>query len=255
VGVRVNLLFRQDLQKVGSILRETFNVTSEEDAGRRLSEVQFGYQSTHYVVGLKPDWLQIPTLRDLGGLKVEIQVRTLAQHIWAAASHKLQYNREESVPPPLRRTIHRVSALLETADLELERALDDREAYIHEAVESAKPAEVLNVDLLESILSESFPEENKVSFEQYANVLEELFAMGITTAAQLRELIARQMKHVKACEKDSLEEARSKERSGSTKSRFGRSVYFTHAGMLRVALAGELGKKYAPYLNAMDGRR
>jgi ppGpp synthetase/RelA/SpoT-type nucleotidyltranferase len=32
----------------------------------------------------------------LGGLRAEVQVRTTAQHIWAAASHKLQYKHEES---------------------------------------------------------------------------------------------------------------------------------------------------------------
>jgi ppGpp synthetase/RelA/SpoT-type nucleotidyltranferase len=60
----------------------------------------------------------------------ELQLRTLAQHIWAVASHKLQYKREASVPVPIRRSINRVSALLEMVDLEFDRVLLEREQYV-----------------------------------------------------------------------------------------------------------------------------
>lgn len=59
----------------------------------------------------------------MSGLKAEVQVRTVTQHVWAAASHVLQYKQEASVPLPVRRSIYRVSALLETVDLEFERVL------------------------------------------------------------------------------------------------------------------------------------
>jgi putative GTP pyrophosphokinase len=238
IGVRTILLFRQDLEKVGTALREIFEVVSVEDAGARLSDVQFGYQSQHYVVGLRADWLKIPTFRGLDGLNVEIQVRTLAQHIWAAASHKLQYKQEQSVPPPLRRTIHRVSALLETVDLELERVLNERKTYITDVTDSPKPSETLNVDLVEAILKELFPLENiDVEEEEYAELLEELFLLQITTASQLRELIKKNHKEVEAKEKELLEDSMNDDHAGTSPDRTARGVYFTHVGLARTALS------------------
>ena len=76
------------------------------------------------------DWLNVPTFREFKGLRAELQIRTLAQQLWAAASHKLQYKRESSVPYPIRRSIHRVAALLETVDLELERVLSERDPHL-----------------------------------------------------------------------------------------------------------------------------
>ena len=133
IGIRIILLFRRDIVTVSKLLAETFEVLSTEDTATRLSEAQFGYQSLHHIIRVPKSWLSVPTFFDLGELKTEIQLRTLAQHIWAAASHKLQYKHEESVPPPIRRSIHRVSALLETVDLEFERVLTDRGTYIAEA--------------------------------------------------------------------------------------------------------------------------
>src|SRR6185437_7926382 len=132
------------------------------------------------------------TFAALGELQIEIQVRTLAQHIWAAASHKLQYKHEQSVPPPLRRSIHRVSALLEIVDLEFERVLLERREYVGEKVAAPAGSERLNVDLVEITLGEIFPPENREDQEAYDELLDELFSMGIETVKQLREMLLRQ---------------------------------------------------------------
>ncbi len=117
IGVRAILLFRKDLKIADKLISKTFHVLHKEDTATRLADDSFGYQSQHYVVQLPKSWSKIPSFSELGTIRVELQVRTLAQHIWAAASHKLQYKKENSVPPPLRRAISRVSALLETVDL------------------------------------------------------------------------------------------------------------------------------------------
>ena len=109
VGVRAILLARTDLDKIDELIRSTFEVTSSEDTGDRLGEARFGYQSLHYTIKVPLIWLEIPTMADFEDIQVEVQVRTLAQHIWAAASRKLQYKNEASVPPPIRRAINRDS--------------------------------------------------------------------------------------------------------------------------------------------------
>ena len=249
IGVRTILLFRQDLEKVGNVLRETFNILSVEDAGARLSEVQFGYQSQHYIVEFKPDWLKIPTFSGFSGLKAEIQVRTLAQHIWAAASHKLQYKQEQSVPPPLRRTIHRVSALLETVDLELERVLNERKSYISEATETPKPSETLNVDLIKEILKEFYPDENSTGSENYAELLEELFKLNITTSSDLREVVEKNLGASMDGEKKAVQAAKEGGRYRTTAERLSRGVFYSHVGLARQALKAAFGGRYRKVLS------
>src|SRR5260370_6276155 len=129
IGLRIILLFRRDLTAACHIIEKTFHVVDKEDASARLAEMQFGYQSLHYIIELPKEWLAVPSFQDFSGFRAEIQARTLAQHIWAASSHILQYKLEQSAPAPVRRSIHRVSQLLETAHLEFERALNDPEEY------------------------------------------------------------------------------------------------------------------------------
>ncbi len=244
VGIRTILLFRRDLTVAGDLLCSTFSVMSSEDIGMRLPEAQFGYQSRHYIVQLPKAWLAIPSFSQLGGLLSEIQVRTLAQHIWAAASHKLQYKHEESVPQPIRRTIYRVSALLETVDLEFERVLEERQHYIERDTIALQPTEPLNVDLVESILSELLPEENKEQPEEYAELLTDLSHFKIHTASDLRALIQANLDAI-------IEEDQSKVRTASGDGKYyyddpdgeriHRGVYFTHVGLVRTALEKAFG--------------
>src|ERR1700693_5111858 len=112
-GIRIIALFRRDLDRIERILETNLKILYKEDTFGRLSENQFGYGSIHYEVEPPPEWMQVPTLRKLEGLRAEIQVRTGSQHIWAATSHILQYKKEAHVPPPMRRAINRVAALLE----------------------------------------------------------------------------------------------------------------------------------------------
>jgi ppGpp synthetase/RelA/SpoT-type nucleotidyltranferase len=122
VGLRIVLLFKRDLIQMDDLLRRVFDVLEKTDSADKLADSQFGYQSVHYVVKL-PTRESRGSVADLRPLMAEIQVRTLGQHLWATASHKLLYKREESVPQFSKRTFHRVSALLETVDLELEQIL------------------------------------------------------------------------------------------------------------------------------------
>ncbi|WP_420266646.1 hypothetical protein [Candidatus Magnetominusculus dajiuhuensis] len=55
---------------------------------------------------------------------VEIQVRTLAQHLWAAASHYLNYKERKDVASPFLRPMGRISALLDMVDDEYDRLLN-----------------------------------------------------------------------------------------------------------------------------------
>ena len=245
IGVRLILLFRSDLTLVEKLIRNTFDVIKSEDTAKRLGESQFGYQSQHYVVKLPKKWLEIPSMSDFGDFKVEIQLRTLAQHIWAAASHKLQYKYEESVPPPLRRAIHRVSALLEIVDLEFERVLEERQSYRDFGISATNEFEPLNVDLLASVLNEIFPKANRDENEPYAKLLNELKQLSVRTSVELKTLLKKHYNSVMKAEYQQVAR-KSKEKDfmdPDEENRIKRGVFFIHVGLARAALQREFGER------------
>ncbi|EHB7710598.1 hypothetical protein JV469_004706, partial [Escherichia coli] len=172
VGIRLIMLFKRDVEKVISCLKEHFIILKQENKLDELDEDRFGYQSHHYVIQPPEEWLRVPSFSDFKNMKVEVQIRTLSQHIWAAASHKLQYKKEQSVPLPLRRAINRVSALLEVVDFEFERVLSEREGYVETS--RLDRGTMLDVELLKMIAASELPPDNKSDDENYDDLLSEL---------------------------------------------------------------------------------
>lgn len=228
IGVRVIVLFRRDLVGTDQLIRSTLQVEQSEDTSTRLAESQFGYQSLHYIARFPAGWLSIPTFHEFSDLRAEIQIRTVAQHIWAASSHKLQYKHEESVPEPLRRSIYRVSALLETVDLEFDRLLAERELYVNRQISSSSKDDVLNVDILGRVLTELLPAKNKKEPEDYADLLVDLQHFGVNTEDTLRAILA---KHMTAVLSKDARDARERRRAH----------YYRHVGLARTALRLEVG--------------
>jgi putative GTP pyrophosphokinase len=243
VGVRAILLFRSDLQTAIAAISNTFKVISIEDTGARLDDSQFGYQSQHLIVQLPTGWETIPSFKDLTDLRAEIQVRTVSQHIWAAASHKLQYKQEQNVPPPLRRTIYRISALLETVDLELDRVLEERRTYA-EGAASASSKQPLNVDLLASVLDDFFPAINKSQTEDYSDLLGDLTALGIDNADQLRTVLKATKNAALKTDAERVKEelAAKTAPDHATLARIQKGVFYTHVGLARTALRHHFGR-------------
>jgi GTP pyrophosphokinase len=230
-GLRLILLFQRDVDKVDKLLSNTFEVVERDNTQERQKTTEFGYQSVHYLIKLPDSWLEPPTMRRFKNLTAEIQVRTVAQHIWAAASHVLQYKQEAGVPESVRRSIHRVAALLEVVDLEFERVLEEREAYREDeyGVYLNSPDTVLNVDILEHILDSELPPNNKVPNESYAELLEDLSRASITTLGDLNDLFC---EHLEAA----LEQEEYALIHQCRIPRPKHAVYFTHTALVRVAI-------------------
>ena len=143
----------------------------------------------HCIVKIPDAWTSLPTFADCQALQAEIQLRTIAQHTWAEASHLLQYKHESSVPFEVRRSINRVAALLETVDLEFERVLSERDSYIAAILIEPNATEPLNVDTLKAILDARLPDANRSDHEDYADLEKYLKENGIETAKQLHGII------------------------------------------------------------------
>jgi putative GTP pyrophosphokinase len=250
-GLRIVLLFERDLRLVSRVIEDNLDIIRREDTRDRLGVGEFGYGSIHYEVAAPDSWLKVPTLRALAGLHGEVQVRTASQHIWAEASHILQYKKETDVPPTLRRSINRAAALLEVVDLEFERVLSVREEYL--AAAPMAPEGVLNSDSLRIILDEMWPKENKDAIENYSELLEDLKHFNFGTAEQLRKLIIdhrddalQEDQRLVATKQKDLNDGR--EPFGTTKERMSKGVYLTHLGLTRTAIEKELGTDFTAYL-------
>jgi putative GTP pyrophosphokinase len=250
VGFRIVLQFMRDVDRVCSLIENTFKVKDRYDTVKRLKEDQFGYSSVHFVVELPAEWLAVPTMAGLANLRAEIQVRTTAQHIWAEASQTLQYKNENAVPQTLKRAIYRVSALLETVDLEFERVLTDRDSYKSEVAPIAPPTDPLNVDTIQQILEANWPSANKDASDDYSSLLTDLNHFGITTVGSLQALISKWHDHMIAKDAEIVKRLRrddEKEYVSSDAKRLEAGVYFTHEGLTRVALSNEFPEEWQKY--------
>jgi len=180
-------------------------------------------------------------MSDLGDLRVEFQVRTLAQHIWAVVSHKLQYKQEESVPKQLVRSLNRASALLETVDLEFERVLAERKVYIEVDLPKVRDDEPLNVDLIESILKEFFPLQNlNPDGEFYETLLQDFAILSIATVSDLRNLLSTHSRNAMEVEEQLVREP-TEAASHIFKERLARGVFLSHTGLAHRTLKIRFG--------------
>ncbi len=263
IGIRLILLFKRDITRVSELIENHFSVIKKYNTEDRLEENQFGYLSIHEIVQLPDEWLKIPTLAPFSNLKCEIQIRTLVQHAWSEASHIFQYKNEADIPKPLKRTIGRLSALLETVDLEFERVLNERDEYKQDITTSTrKNEETLNVDLLYNILNTYFPNigDNSKDLSGYSNLMKDLNSLGYNTDNELKSLIEKYRDQLMINQKKLAEEllqnykqtGRLTDNDGmmyaadrNAMNRLKSGHYYTPIGMIRAILAIHLQKSWS----------
>lgn len=154
-GVRVICYYNEDLFSIDEIIQEQFIVISYSNKSNELSDNQFGYASNHYVIKLKEEWLQAPNYRGLEKLKVEIQVRTILMHSWAAISHKLLYKKNDDVPKEFKRKLNRLSALIELADEQFDDIKNMKIEYQNKVISGENIS--LNIDSFVALMNNYFP--------------------------------------------------------------------------------------------------
>ncbi|NSL88660.1 hypothetical protein ECE50_017600 [Chitinophaga sp. Mgbs1] len=261
IGIRIICLLKADVIRVRKLIRDNFNIIREEDTEERLSESEFGYSSIHYEVKIKSEWLHLPTFKRYEDLKFEIQLRTASQHIWAAVSHKFQYKREADVPKPLKRSINRISALLETCDNEFERIINERQIYVDsiEVSDYADDAE-LDVEMLQEILKEYLPTKNKGGNEKYSDLLSDLHFFNVKTKSNFIELISNNIEQAIESDTENVKEYLADELMQASfpsyyLERAESGVFFNHVGLIREMLRTAFGdKEVSEYLRKRHGQ-
>lgn len=109
----------RDLIQATTLLVEDREDKGVEHSGRR----SFGYSGLH--LSVRPVDVGVdPPEHACGALeRIEIQLRTQTQHAWAEVEHELRY-KGATIEDAESRELHRIAALLETADGMLSRLVD-----------------------------------------------------------------------------------------------------------------------------------
>src|SRR5690606_13584738 len=107
---------------------------------------KFGYSSIHLILKIKENWTSAPQWEKHKNKIIEVQIRTLSEHIWAETSHFLFYKRDENIPDILNRDLSRVAALLEIVDEKLQNIKIKLEKHF-DYISTAPYSEILKLDL------------------------------------------------------------------------------------------------------------
>lgn len=128
VGVRIMAFFRGDLTQIERMTRRLLEVVEESyiDKGDLLGVESFGYRSVQFEGRTRGGG----AFKEFeAGLPVEVQIRTMLEHVWAEVEHDFRYKPQSEPPSPeINRRFALTAALLEQADRNLDdirRALDD----------------------------------------------------------------------------------------------------------------------------------
>jgi putative GTP pyrophosphokinase len=145
IGLRIVLLFPEFKDKVVEILSTELKLLNDPNKSSQ-SPDKFGYSSIHLILGIKDEWIKVPSWENHYNKKIEVQVRTLSEHIWAETSHSLFYKREENIPNIINRDLYKLSALLEVVDDKLQTLKYTVEEHFRYIVD-APYDEILKLDL------------------------------------------------------------------------------------------------------------
>lgn len=129
VGLKIMLTSLKDENIVYELLNLQLNdnidrensVNKSEDLKR---ERKFGYLGRHLVVSYDEKMLKVAEHNvnkeihpsHFKGLRAEIQIKTLLQHVWAEVEHKARYKAGEELSDEKKRYFDRLAALIEVAD-------------------------------------------------------------------------------------------------------------------------------------------
>lgn len=185
-GVRIICLFQDDLEKIDRFLSGMFEIVEIDE---KITEMNspFSYISNHYVCRL-PAKYSGPRYDRIAGLKVEIQVRTLCMHCWAAVSHYLDYKGETPLPPEPKMELLALAGLFYVADRQFERFYQSQKKTEREEDKNLPRREALRavtMDTLSQFLKDKFPNRAVSAEKQVSGLLREIKRAGYRSIADV----------------------------------------------------------------------
>ena len=142
VGVRVITYLPEQVDAVAEVVAQEFRIDKLNSIDKRVATEpdRFGYASLHLICSFNAVRAALPEHAEYGGLKFEIQIRTILQHAWAEIEHDLGYKSPVGIPSAHKRRFSRIAALLEAADEEFMRLKSDLAHYASSLKDQVKMA-------------------------------------------------------------------------------------------------------------------
>ena len=181
VGLKIMLTSLKDENVVYELLNLALdNNIDRENSVNKVEELKqsrkFGYLGRHLVVYYDEKMLKVaehkvnPDIHpsNFKGLRAEIQIKTLLQHVWAEVEHKARYKAGEELSDEKKRYFDRLAALIEVADDLFKDLVEESEKINEESKQ--KIQDDLFKDLVEE--SEKINEESKQKIQKEQEALE-----------------------------------------------------------------------------------
>ncbi|EJZ12210.1 GTP pyrophosphokinase [Mycolicibacterium vaccae] len=199
VGARIVCLFPDDVEKIGAILGDTFEVLHFDDKGKGISPEIWRYVSVHYDCKIK-NIHQGPRYDDIKDSVFEVQVRTILQDAWANVEHYLAYKGASSIPASLRRDFSALVGLFHVADKSFQQIYDQSQALDDQASQEMlathrPPAndahDKIDIDrsTVKALCKQLYPDRRQSPDSAYSDFVEDLATVNLRDLDGLQELI------------------------------------------------------------------
>ncbi|WP_110239664.1 GTP pyrophosphokinase [Nocardioides gilvus] len=191
IGVRVITYVHSDVEAVAGVFSDALVILDDRDMGlETASEGRFGYSSRHLLVELGE---RTPApFRDLIGLRVSMQLRTVLQHAWAEFEHDVRYKGTvpESLAPDLDRRFTLAAGLLELADQEFATIRAALQANAPSTPAEADPIDPrISASELATFLAAAYADAGWSHTDHYGWISGLLLELGITSLDELAGLL------------------------------------------------------------------
>lgn len=202
VGIRVVVLFLNDLDRVQAIANRLFDIFDCDDKVAPSDperEDRFGYMSVHLLGRLRHDHAG-PRYDALKGMEFELQIRTVVMDAWANVSHYLGYKSPAAIPQELRRDFYALSGLFYVADSHFELFSRQSMRSQRAAVQTVNKARdvsgaghkiPVNADTLKALLDGFYSDRVKLSREDASQLVDEVLRADYATVGRLQAALIR----------------------------------------------------------------
>ncbi|MER9713268.1 (p)ppGpp synthetase [Mesorhizobium sp. M0174] len=166
IGLRLVCLYDDEIEPVGELVREHFNVIDVTDKTAEIerTENSFGYKGLHLDLRLDGARAAMPEYQLFAPYRFELQIRTIIQDSWSTLDHKIKY--KKSIPASLKRRINTLAALFELADREFRQVRDATASEIEKA--DAEPEAEVTEPAPDGALAELPRSNDDIERGQYA---------------------------------------------------------------------------------------